>query len=273
MVGNEQIISRWPARSGALVEGDIVYFTAGMWARDGIYVYALKTGDGSIIWRNDTCGYRYNSVPHSEGMAGVVPQGFMALHEDTLVVTTGRGSPALFDRKSGKLLAHRNGWSKLHTPGGSWAMAGKGAVFFERCVTAGDRRVPPGEADFRKEELGTGLLAIDCRTGHEVFATRDRSRGVLAGDTMLLYGGGPVMSVDAGGFFRVAKDLHADPGGSDRRRGRTGRGHGPGRGHRRDRLAGGGRRPGTRSGRRRRARSAGRPRAYLEAWASRRATA
>ncbi|MHC4200819.1 MAG: outer membrane protein assembly factor BamB family protein, partial [Planctomycetota bacterium] len=171
-------------------------------------VYALKTGDGSIIWRNDTCGYRYNSVPHSEGMAGVVPQGFMALHEDTLVVTTGRGSPALFDRKSGKLLAHRNGWSKLHTPGGSWAMAGKGAVFFERCVTAGDRRVPPGEADFRKEELGTGLLAIDCRTGHEVFATRDRSRGVLAGDTMLLYGGGPVMSVDAGGFFRVAPRYH-----------------------------------------------------------------
>ncbi|MHC4199973.1 MAG: outer membrane protein assembly factor BamB family protein, partial [Planctomycetota bacterium] len=37
MVGNEQIISRWPARSGALVEGDIVYFPARMCAQDAIY--------------------------------------------------------------------------------------------------------------------------------------------------------------------------------------------------------------------------------------------
>ena len=47
IMGNDRLISRWPARGGAVVIDDTVYFAAGIWQSDGVFIHALdaKTGD------------------------------------------------------------------------------------------------------------------------------------------------------------------------------------------------------------------------------------
>ncbi len=49
LLGNEQMISHWPLRSGVLVEAGKIYLTAGMWSRDGVFIYCLDAADGSVI--------------------------------------------------------------------------------------------------------------------------------------------------------------------------------------------------------------------------------
>ena len=66
-----------------------------------LIVFAFESGtldadSGRVIWRNDTSGYHFATLPHSTGYAGVSPQGYLALHRDRLYVATGRGAPAAF---------------------------------------------------------------------------------------------------------------------------------------------------------------------------------
>ena len=41
ILGNERLTSKWPARGGVAVVEDTVYFAAGIWPSDGIFLYAL----------------------------------------------------------------------------------------------------------------------------------------------------------------------------------------------------------------------------------------
>ncbi|MBL7043087.1 MAG: PQQ-binding-like beta-propeller repeat protein, partial [Pirellulaceae bacterium] len=41
-LGNERMISRWPARGGPVVMDDTVYYAAGIWPSDGVYLHALN---------------------------------------------------------------------------------------------------------------------------------------------------------------------------------------------------------------------------------------
>ena len=103
LIGNDQMISHWPARSGVMVQGDRLYFTAGMWSRDGVFIYCLNRDDGSVRWKNDTSGFHFTSLPHSEGFGGVAPQGYLALHRGRLFVPTGRSGTGLFRCRDGRV--------------------------------------------------------------------------------------------------------------------------------------------------------------------------
>src|SRR5262245_51645610 len=39
VLGNDRLISKWPARGGPVVVDDVVYFGAGIWPSDGIFMY------------------------------------------------------------------------------------------------------------------------------------------------------------------------------------------------------------------------------------------
>ncbi len=49
LIGNDQMISHWPCRSGVLIEGDELFFTAGNWSREGAFVYCLDSANGSVV--------------------------------------------------------------------------------------------------------------------------------------------------------------------------------------------------------------------------------
>lgn len=107
LAGNGRMISRWPLRSGVLVLDDVVYVTAGMWPAEGVFVYALDAGTGSVRWVNDTSG-TLNQATSNRGayaITGVAPTGYLLAGEEALVVPTGRSMPAAYSRKDGRLLA------------------------------------------------------------------------------------------------------------------------------------------------------------------------
>src|SRR5262245_31012600 len=51
-LGNGRLISVWPIRGGPVVADDRVYFAAGVWPFEGIFVYALDAASGDVLWRN-----------------------------------------------------------------------------------------------------------------------------------------------------------------------------------------------------------------------------
>ncbi len=202
MFGNEQMISRWPARSGVLVAGKTVYFTAGMWGPDGVYIYALRSEDGSVIWKNNTANLQYMLLPHNnyEGITGVSPQGYLALDEGVLLVPTGRAMPARFDAKTGKLMPWKIAWGKHHRPGSSWTMAARGIFFSARRRSTGLPVSSLGENSRLRPE---GLMTWDLHSGQPVFALDDVYLALLSGNTLYLTaggyagkGGGNVIAVD-----------------------------------------------------------------------------
>ena len=196
LLGNEQIISRWPLRSGVAVEDGIVYFTAGMWPSEGVYVYALRAADGTVIWKNDTSGHMYLEQPHppSVAMTGVAPQGYMVAYKDQLFVPTGRNVPAAYDRNTGQFLYYRsrpNTWGDRW--GGSWAFAAAGLLFNRRTHIGPDIDIRLGESDPWGDD---GLIAFDCKTAKVAQELVGKHCAVVSGDTLYASGSGKVSAFD-----------------------------------------------------------------------------
>ncbi|MBW7992518.1 MAG: PQQ-binding-like beta-propeller repeat protein [Planctomycetes bacterium] len=103
VLGNGRMISRWPARGAATIIDDIVYFSAGIWPSEGIYIYAIEPETGKVLWVNDSSGSMLMNQPHPTAQAnsGVSVQGYLSAADDTLLVPTGRAIPAAFDRQNG----------------------------------------------------------------------------------------------------------------------------------------------------------------------------
>ena len=105
-LGNGRLISVWPVRGGPVVADDRVYFAAGVWPFEGVFVYALDAETGRVVWRNDRLGYLYGQQPHAaEALAGLTPQGYLVVNGDELVVPCGSAFPAVLDRATGELRA------------------------------------------------------------------------------------------------------------------------------------------------------------------------
>jgi len=105
ILGNERMISSWPARGAPVILDEVLYFAAGIWPTDGIYLYALDPADGKILWKNDKTGSIYMGQPHggADANSGTSAQGYLVATGDKLLVPTGRAVPAVFDRNTAEL--------------------------------------------------------------------------------------------------------------------------------------------------------------------------
>ena len=60
-----------------------MYFAAGVFPFEGVFVYALDAEDGRVVWRNDRLGYLYGIHPHgATAIGGVTPQGYLLIDGD-----------------------------------------------------------------------------------------------------------------------------------------------------------------------------------------------
>ncbi len=84
--GNQHMISIWPVRSSATVVDGHVFWTAGVFPEEGIYLCKRKAGDGSGGWTQ---------------AAVAPPQGYLAVLGDRLVVPSGKAFPRLYRRDTG----------------------------------------------------------------------------------------------------------------------------------------------------------------------------
>lgn len=132
LLGNERVINFWAARGAPVVDNGIVYFAAGIWPMHGIFIYALDAVSGEVVWVNDTTSSDYVPLPHggAYGFGGLVPQGYLAVADDQLVVAGGRTHPAFFNRHTGEFIdaefrgrkgtgnyaVHAEGMGFLHDP-------------------------------------------------------------------------------------------------------------------------------------------------------------
>lgn len=103
VLGNERVISAWPARGGPVVADDTLYFAASIWPFMGTFIYAINPADGDVLWMNDATSADYIKQPHSApSFAGVAPQGTLSVSGNRLIVPGGRSVPAVFDRTTGR---------------------------------------------------------------------------------------------------------------------------------------------------------------------------
>lgn len=105
VLGNGRMVSRWPARGGPVVADGVVYFGAGIWPSEGIFVYAVDARSGKVLWCNSDSGGIYMPQPHggANAKSGISAHGDLVVAGDVLLVPTGRAVPAALDRSDGKL--------------------------------------------------------------------------------------------------------------------------------------------------------------------------
>ena len=126
ILGNDRLISLWPARGGPVLIDGKVYFTAGIWPFMGIFIHAVDAETGRILWTNSGSGAQWKLQGHvSPAFAGVAPQGYLSATEDRLLVSGGRTAPAVFDRLDGHPLYFHIVGSQMGSGGYDVTAAGK----------------------------------------------------------------------------------------------------------------------------------------------------
>jgi len=139
VIGNGNMISLWPVRTSVLIEDNTVYFGAGVFPYDGLYLCALNAKDGSVIWKNDDLDDESFELRYG----GISPQSYIIASKTKLFVPSGRALPAVFDRKTGKFLQYLPSSGKQ---GGTWGMLDQGEL-----VTGVDRSGAPVKVSFDAE--------------------------------------------------------------------------------------------------------------------------
>ena len=84
IIGNDRVISMWPARGAPVISDGIIYFAGGIWPFMGTFIYALDAETGETIWCNSGSGSEYSMHQHGTwAFGGVAPQGYIAVSENT----------------------------------------------------------------------------------------------------------------------------------------------------------------------------------------------
>ena len=107
----------------------LIYWAAGIWPSEGIFIEALRLDTGKRAWLNDTDGFRYMPQPHggADAASGVSAQGHMVIDKGRVYLPTGRAVPAALNSSDGKYqYFHLQKYGQL---GGS-SIAGFGTHFF-----------------------------------------------------------------------------------------------------------------------------------------------
>lgn len=127
LLGHGRLISLWPARGGPVLVDGVIYFAAGLWPDDGVFVHALDAESGRPIWSNtDSNHIPEANMDHGIGQyAGIAPQGYLAVVAGRLIVPCGAQLTAFLDLKTGKLAEYNTGWGgRVGLPKGTWFVAG-----------------------------------------------------------------------------------------------------------------------------------------------------
>ncbi len=127
LLGHGRLITLFPARGGPVLVDGVIYFAAGLWPADGVFVHALDAESGRPIWSNtDSNHIPEANMDHGVGQfAGIAPQGYLAVVGGRLIVPCGAQLTAFLDLKTGKLADYNTGWGgRVGLSKGTWFVAG-----------------------------------------------------------------------------------------------------------------------------------------------------
>ena len=172
LLSRGEMISRWPVRTGVLIDGDTAYFGAGVFPHEMIYLCAVNALTGEIIWRNDTISEQ------NAGRNDLTPQGYLLSNEDRLFVPSGRSLPVAISKKDGSILFQEKY---------SWRTDAGGVVGGTK-VLLGDGQVYAGGPHH--------FLAMDQRNGDVGEAYINGRQMTLADDQAFILTGEKLICVD-----------------------------------------------------------------------------
>ncbi|HHH76667.1 MAG TPA: hypothetical protein ENL03_06555, partial [Phycisphaerae bacterium] len=131
LIGNNRVISTFPARGAPVVVDGTVYFAAGIWPFMGIFIHALDAETGMVCWTESGSGSTYTVQQHgSKAFSGVAPQGYLTATKDHLLISGGRTLPSCHDRKSGKFLYYFPHLRNFGKDAGDYHVLARGDWFF-----------------------------------------------------------------------------------------------------------------------------------------------
>ena len=185
VLGNDRLVSAWPARGAPVLYDGTIYFAASIWPFMGTFIHALDAATGNVVWSNSGSGSIYIKQPHSApSFAGVAPQGYMAATADRLFIAGGRSVPACYDRHTGKFLYFDiNSRQFGKTTGGYGVAASKGLFFNGVGIYRGEdgagllRVAPPVLAEDAILSVSKGALAASSYATDEREVTKKDRRG------------------------------------------------------------------------------------------------
>jgi outer membrane protein assembly factor BamB len=159
LLARGQLISRWPVRTGILIDDGIAYFGAGVFPDETVYLVALDAESGAVIWKND------HISQENAGRNPLSPQGYLLASEDMLFVPSGRSLPAAFDKKTGEEVYHKSY---------SWRSTAGGVVGGYKAVLADGQIYASGPHHFLALDQKTGAVGFAWITGRQLTMSGDR---------------------------------------------------------------------------------------------------
>ena len=163
--GNGRMISRWPVRAGLVVDAGKVYFGAGLFPREGTYLFALDAESGKLAWKHPL---------------RISPQGYMLASSQRLYVPTGRTTPTIFARADGAYLGRFRG------EGGAYAL-----------LTEDTLITGPGR--------GEKQIAVGDVKSRETLATFGGLRMIVDGQTAYMQSENELSAFDRGQYLALAR--------------------------------------------------------------------
>ena len=162
LLGNQRLIHRWPARGGPVLDDGTIYFAAGLFPFEGVYVCALDAQTGKLLWLNKDSGLiKDGTADHSTAGirdGGLSPQGYLAVIGEKLIVPSGKALPCFFNRRTGKLAPYVSGWGGRKTLAkGCWYVSAVGKYSFQSgdlYSLATGARLQIDSANYSYKELG-----------------------------------------------------------------------------------------------------------------------
>lgn len=136
--GNGRVISLWAVRSSVVVDGDVAYFSSGLFPKEGVFVNAIKSADGSPAWRT--------------AIADRPAQGYLLASATRLYVPTGRENPLVYERATGKALQAVKG------AGGTYALLAGDTLIYGPGKAGELGVVEPGQSEQLANFAGNHML-------------------------------------------------------------------------------------------------------------------
>jgi len=147
--GNNRIISRWPVRTGALLDRGLIRIAAGLFPTQGTYQYTVNPATGEA---------------EASGRIGFSPQGYMQRRGTRLMVSQGRAPPAAI----GAL-------ARAPKPEPVDAPAAKGDVVFTGITAGGVHFLSTPEGIVALDRLGNEIWQADVEgTCYSLIVTNGR---------------------------------------------------------------------------------------------------